>query len=261
MSRRPRKWGKCGFFPYLFDETPKMRGLFWLIAAVLTVGAAQNVLAQGDAPADKKKQLYWIFLTTGKSAAGVTLEELRAKQKAHIDNFNRLAKENVLFAAGPMADPTKVKRGIVLLEAESPDQFPTLFEPDPYVKEGFMKLDANAIVKMVGKTVVDAESEELEELRIAIWDRTESEKELAPAEKAELLEAHEAYWTKQRTDKKIALRCRFADDAPHFGIVIFPKSDDAEIKKLLDADPLVAKGRIQYALMPQYLMKGAVSVE
>lgn len=210
------------------------------------------------APAKKR---FWIFLVTGKGSAGVPKEELQAMQKSHIDNFTRLAKLNQLFAAGPMADPQKHKRGIILVEAESEEKLTELFEPDPYVKQGYMKLEASEIVKMDGNTKVDFEEKAMEELRIAVLDRAVGEAGKSGDELKAAHQAHEDYWTKWRAAKKVALRCKFTDSSPHFSIIIFPKSDDAEIKKLLDGDPLVSTKMINYSLMPQYLMKGAVSVD
>jgi uncharacterized protein YciI len=233
-----------------------------LFLTALIAGAGWSASAIGqestDAPAKKR---FWIILVTGKSAVDVPKAELQAKQKAHIDNFTRLAKLGQLFAAGPMADPAKVKRGIILVEAESKDKLPELFEPDPYVKEGYMKIEASEIVRMDGKTKIDFEEEALDELRIAVLDRAAAGASKSDAELKAGEQAHEDYWTKWRAAKKVALRCRFTDSSPHFSIIIFPKSDDAEIKKLLDGDPLVATGSANYSLMPQYLMKGAVSVE
>lgn len=242
-----------------------MRQLGVFLAVLLIAGSAlRNVGAQetkDDKPAAGTKKLYWCFLVTGKSAAGVPKEELAAMQKAHIENFKRLAGQKELFAAGPLADPTKIKRGIVYVTAESEEKLPSLFEPDPYVTKGYMKIEASEIVKMDGSTKINLEEQALDELRIAVLDRAVGGAGSSEAEVKAAQQSHEDYWTKWRAAKKVALRCRFTEKSPHFSIIIFPKSDDAEIKKLLDGDPMVATKMINYALMPQYLMKGAVSVE
>jgi uncharacterized protein YciI len=234
-----------------------------LILAALAMPSAfgQEKESQDEkskAPANKR---FWIILVTGKSAAGVAKEELQAMQKAHIDNFDRLARLGELFAAGPMADPQKHKRGIILVQAESEEKLPDLFAPDPYVKQGYMKLEASEIVKMDGTTKVDFEEKAMEELRIAVLDRAVGGADKSGAELKAADLAHEAYWSKWRAAKKVAIRCKFTESSPHFSILLFPKSDDAEIKKLLDGDPMVQTKMINYSLMPQYLMKGAVSVE
>lgn len=244
-----------------------MRGLKTLFLMVLLASAAtpwavgQDEKTQEGKSKSPAKKRFWIILVTGKSSADVPKEELQAMQKAHIDNFVRLAKLGELFAAGPMADPQKHKRGIILVEAESEKQLPDLFGPDPYVKQGYMKLEASEIVKMDGTTKIDFEEKAMDELRIAVLDRAVGGAGKSEAELKAANLAHEEYWTKWRAAKKVALRCKFADNSPHFSIILFPKSEDDEIKKLLDGDPMVATKMINYSLMPQYLMKGAVSVE
>jgi uncharacterized protein YciI len=238
-----------------------MRNWGILCAALLLCGILATCAGGQEGKGEAAKKQFWIFLVTGKSTAGVAKEEIAAKQKAHIDNFKRQAEAKSLFLAGPMADPAKVKRGIVLVAVEDEKQIPDLFNLDPYVKEEFMKLDASEITKMDGKTVVDFAATEMEELRIAVFDRAVGGAGKAGAELEAALSSHEAYWTKWRAAKKVALRCRFSDKSPHFGIVMFPNVGDDEIKKLLDGDPMVATKMINYSLMPQYLMKGAVSVE
>lgn len=232
-----------------------------LTVGLLLLAAASSAPGQDASAKPAAKKQFWIFLVTGKSSAGVSKEEIAAKQKAHIDNFKRLAEAKSLFLAGPMADPAKIKRGIVLVAAEDEKQLPDLFKPDPYVSEEFMKLDVSEIEKMDGKTVVDFAATEMETLRIAVLDRAVGGAGKSDAELKASTQAHEEYWTKWRAAKKVALRCKFTDKSPHFSILIFPESDDDEIKKLLDGDPMISTKLLNYSLMPQYLMKGAVTVE
>ena len=107
-----------------------------LAAAIIACGLCLTTSAQEAKSEGDSKSRYWIFLVTGKSAAGVPKEEIAAKQKAHIDNFKRLAEQKVLFAAGPMADPAKTKRGIVLIEAESLEAAKAEYARDPYNAAG-----------------------------------------------------------------------------------------------------------------------------
>ena len=64
-------------------------------------------------------KLFWVFLTTGKSTKGVEKEEVEKMQAEHLANFKRLAEEEKLLLAGPLADPEKKLRGIVVLKAKN----------------------------------------------------------------------------------------------------------------------------------------------
>ncbi len=95
-----------------------------------------------------KRPTWFIFLETGKK----TPDDKAAVQKmqaGHIENFKRLFGEKKLFAAGPLSDPSKKKRGIVVVKADSQEELLTYFQPDDYVREGYMI--ANAVRSVVHK--------------------------------------------------------------------------------------------------------------
>lgn len=203
------------------------------------------------------KNKFWIFLVTGKATTGVSNEEIQNKQQAHLANFRRLAGEKLLLTAGPMVDPAKTLRGIVVVLADEERQIPDYFAPDPYVVEGFMKTEINRVVEMVGDMKVPSDATQLEQLRIVVWDRMTAEGKPAPNASA-LLSKHADYWNRMRDEGHVAVRCRFAEDASRFGVAILPAAGDEQVKKWLDEDPLVEQKVVQYQVMPQYLVKGAV---
>jgi len=63
-------------------------------------------------------------------------------QRGHIDNFKRLFGERKLFAAGPLRDPARIKRGIVVVRAASAAELLGYFQPDEYVRNGYMTVNA-----------------------------------------------------------------------------------------------------------------------
>jgi uncharacterized protein YciI len=203
---------------------------------------------------------FWIFLTTGKPTTGVPTEEIRAKQASHIANFRRLAELKLLLAAGPMDDPAGVLRGIVVLSGNDPLQLAEYFVPDPYVSEGFMKTEVNPVEEMDGAFALPVDPAGMEELRIAVWDRENTDR-ISQAELAAAIETHRDYWKKQRTAGRLAVRCLFRADAPRFGIAILSSAGEDQVRQWLDEDPLVRQKVIRYQVMPQYLAKGVVSFE
>ncbi len=84
---------------------------------------------------------WFIFLETGKKTPD-DKEAVAKMQKGHIENFVRLHGEKKLFAAGPLADPSKLKRGIVVVKANTREEYVSYFQPDDYVREGYMTLNA-----------------------------------------------------------------------------------------------------------------------
>lgn len=208
------------------------------------------------------------FLVTGKSTEGVDKEVIAQKQKAHIDNFKRLAGENLLFMAGPMADPEKYLRGIVMVAGHDRSTIDTYFEPDPYVSEGFMKLEIHPIAEMDGETSLNVEPNAMEELRIAIWQRDDPTKlsgkgtlpqgETESSIREKIEKEHLQYWKGLRDAGKVALRLRFVVGSNRYGMVLLKSGDDEGNKAILDKDPMVRDHWLKYQIMPQYLGKGAV---
>ena len=108
-----------------------------LLFTALTLTAALS-LAQETAD---KRPTWFIFLETGKQTPD-DKEAVQKMQAGHIQNFKRLFGEKKLFAAGPLRDYSRTKRGIVVVKAESKAELLTYFQPDEYVREGYMTVNA-----------------------------------------------------------------------------------------------------------------------
>lgn len=68
---------------------------------------------------------------------------LAAMQKAHIGNFERRYAEGKLVAAGPVADPANHRRGIVVLGVGTRQEVLACFATDPYVQGRIMRVEAH----------------------------------------------------------------------------------------------------------------------
>ena len=84
---------------------------------------------------------WFIFLETGRKTPDDP-PAVAAMQRGHIANFKRLFALGRLLAAGPMADPAGLKRGIVVVRAGSMAELMGYFQPDDYVREGYMRVNA-----------------------------------------------------------------------------------------------------------------------
>lgn len=120
------------------------------------------------APADP--DLWFVFLETGRKTPDDEAAVM-AMQRGHIANFKRLFAEGKLLAAGPMADPQRIKRGLVVVRAESIDALRGYFQPDAYVREGYMTL--NAVPALARRPVFTEgiDDSRVEELRIVLIGR------------------------------------------------------------------------------------------
>ncbi len=239
-----------------------MRTTTWMmVLSCIAVVGMNGLRAYGQGPQNK----VWVFLVTGKPTDGVAQEELIKKQQAHLANFKRLAGLNQLFVAGPVMDPGKKIRGIVVVAAEDQKRLDPLFAPDPYVMEGFMKLEGNAIAEMDGEFKMELNPASMEEHRIVVWSRSNGKpkdakvaSERSSSPRPLVLQAHLDYWKEMREKGRVAIRARFTEDAPRFGVAIMPAIGDDAIEAWLKRDPMYQHGFIEYQIMPQYLTKDAV---
>lgn len=114
--------------------------------------------------------LWFIFLERGKPTPP-DRDAVMAMQRGHIENFKRLFALGQLFAAGPMADPAGTKRGIVVVQAPTREQLAQHFQPDAYVREGYMTLNAVPAQARKPLNTEGIDASRVEEVRIAMLPR------------------------------------------------------------------------------------------
>lgn len=258
---------------YLFNGSVKLNMkrlvVFDLVGIVLLLTSALpfSCCAQEKEPpatqepeAKAAENLYWVFLTTGKSLEGIERTEVDAMQAEHLNNFRRLAEEGKLLTAGPMSDPENVRRGIVVLKAGHLEELAEMFREDPYVKQGYMKVDSCKMKFELGKIHTRVAPKGMEELRIVVLERNPDSETSLDAE----TEKQTAEFLKVQYDlKKLDLSVRLfdvKDSCRH--ILFFQKQDsDDDILKIVNEIPAVKAGFWKQKTMPIFMGKGSIDRE
>jgi len=137
-------------------------------------------LAGCATPAPRPADLWFIFLESGRKTPD-DRAAVAAMQRGHIDNFKRLFAAGQLFAAGPLRDPGWLKRGIVTMRASSADELWGLFEPDEYVREGYMTLNAVPAQAHKALNTEGIDATRVEEVRIVLINRVAAVSDSATA--------------------------------------------------------------------------------
>jgi len=211
--------------------------------------AFTDALSFGQETADKRPT-WFIFLETGKKTPD-DKEAVQKMQAGHIQNFKRLFGEKKLFAAGPLRDPSGKKRGIVVVKAESKAELLTYFQPDDYVREGYMT--ANAVRGVVHKPLntegIDPDG--IEEERIVQISRptknpTGEEKRENDAFLQALVDKGTvgAWYTLESGDVAEVLFCR--------------TTDTKALEEIFAKSPAVKASKASALIWPQWLGKGVV---
>ena len=220
--------------------------------------ASVYTLAQSDTPkaSSSESDTFWIFLTTDKSTEGIDRSEIAKMQEAHLGNFRSLHKAGKLLTAGPMADPEKKKRGIVVMTATDSKTLPSLFEQDPLINQGFRAVDAIPMEIAVGSFSKDADPNKFAEYRLIVLEKSATEeKEIDDKTKGENLTYCQSIHDPERlcfagwlTEPKRTRR----------GILIFRKVEDAKLKALIDDLPAVKSMKWTAKTFPLYMTDGIV---
>lgn len=145
--------------------------------------AACAALAGCATPPPAAPRDWFIFLERGRKTPD-DREAVAAMQRGHIDNFKRLFAEGRLFAAGPMRDPAGVKRGIVTVRATSLEELRGYFQPDEYVREGYMTLNAMPTTAHKALNTEGIDATRVEEVRIVMFGRAPADAAAAAARQA-----------------------------------------------------------------------------
>lgn len=151
--------------------------------------AGPGLLAACASPARALHDDLWFgFFETGRATPD-DKAAVAAMQHGHIDNFKRLFAQGRLLSAGPLADPAGTKRGIVVLRAASLAELTAYFEPDVYVRDGYLRLNAQPAVARRAMHTDGIDASRIEEHRIVLIGRAADGPPAVAAARQALLQA------------------------------------------------------------------------
>ncbi|HSO86338.1 MAG TPA: YciI family protein [Draconibacterium sp.] len=81
-----------------------------------------------------------VILKTGENKT-TNEEEINLLFRGHMENINRLVKENKLIVAGPLGKNDQTYRGIFILDVPTIEEAKTLVQTDPAVKEKLLDVE------------------------------------------------------------------------------------------------------------------------
>jgi uncharacterized protein YciI len=96
---------------------------------------------QNNAP---EPRLWFMFFLKGDGKRPSDPKELEKMQADHIKNLQTEGAAGHLLAAGPLGDPTQLRRGITIAVAKDRSEVESYFKSDAFVKAGIMTVTATA---------------------------------------------------------------------------------------------------------------------
>ncbi len=227
----------------------------WLTITFLAIPEVN--LCRADQGSKPNEQLFWIFLTTGKSTQGESSEKIQEMQTRHLANFKRLAEEGVLLSAGPVSDPDKKLRGIVIVRASDREKLAEMFQTDPYVTSGYMKIEATPMEILQGAIRTRISPTGLDEFRIAVIEKSDTQSQSRSDQTSPTTPAWSVSWEK---DDDVLLSVRLHDKRyGRVGILIMNKPEnEQDVVRKINSIPAISNGEWQSQIIPLYLGKGTL---
>jgi uncharacterized protein YciI len=179
---------------------------------------------------------WFVFLVRSDGPRPKDTAALEAMQKAHIGNFERRYAEGKLITAGPVDDPTKHRRGIVVLGVGTLKEVMACFDTDPYVQGRIMRVEAHRWVTPPKGFAVVPDPKKMAEYRIARIALPPGYRGPFPTLPG-------------------GVGGKFAGE--NLGVILVSSTDEASIRRALDASEAIQKGG-SYDVIPLYMSAGTL---
>ena len=207
-------------------------------------------LGGGRARAATESRLWFIFLEAGQPTPADPAA-VAAMQRGHLDNFKRLFAQGVLLAAGPLLDPGRRQRGIVVVRAATRDELLAHFAPDAYVRDGYLRVNAvpTEVRRALNTEGIDPEG--IEELRIVQLGRGAT-----PADGA--TDAARQALLQGLLDQGVFGAWYTLAEGPVAHVLFAPGTDSAALEATLAPYPGLGSDGVSLAVWRQWLGKGVL---
>jgi len=180
---------------------------------------------------------WFVFLVRADGPRPKAAGALQAMQDAHIGNLQKRYAEGKFVTAGPVSDPTKHRRGIVVVGVGSLKEVMACFDTDPYVQNRIMRVEAHRWAASPTGFTAPPDPNKMAEYRIV---RVALKgKEPFPAIPG-------------------GVGGKFAGE--QMGVILTSSVDDASIRTAMDASPAVRAGG-SYDIIPLYMSAGTLGAK
>src|SRR5437588_973141 len=207
-----------------------------------------------------KEPLTWIFLNTGaapEKIKEIPQQSLAKMQADHVGNFGTQFNKGTLIAAGPLGD-NGFTRGTVILAVHGANQVAECFKTDPFVQNDILAVEAHPWIVDVMKLGAPKVPFELARHTLCVvkkgrnWKETKADQ--GPDSLVHLLPGLKA----QARSGDLAISGPFMDGNDKLGILLFYSTNQDQIKDQLEKESVVAQGRVELELHPQFMGKGTL---
>lgn len=205
------------------------------------------------------KKVFFMFFVKGQGAPPGDPKEAEAVAKTHFSNMGAQVERGRLIAAGPVKDPTEVRRGITVLTLTGREELADTFKGDEFVKRDIMRVEAAEWKVDPKKFNPKVDPSAIVEHRLVLL-KTGSGKS---PENEEMRKAHRELLASLEKTHGLAVWGPVlpSDDKSFSGVrevLIFTGTDTASIERALAADVFVQRNLLSVETIPLWMSKGVV---
>ncbi|MCX6359553.1 MAG: hypothetical protein NT029_07105 [Armatimonadetes bacterium] len=220
-----------------------------MLFGLAVASALATALPAHAAPRKGSHKMVFIFLELDQGSGDRDQATLERWQAEHIGNFRKRYAEGVLKLAGPLSDPDRKARGIVVLDIASADDVARHFVEDPYIQHRVMKPVAIE-GEMAAMALGTPEETGIDQHSIAIFTA-------APGK--ERRKADPSGYLKLPAADRPAVAFRATKPGAVRQILIFREKELDQVRAIVEADPAVQRGDLKAAVWSQWLGKGSLA--
>ena len=206
-------------------------------------------------------RLWFVILVTGPTQLPDDGAKVQEMQKAHLANFGAMHDKGLLLTAGPMSDPEKSKRGIVVFDGRTVKDRKAVhaaFKDDPYIQNGHMALEIYDWYTARDRINSRVEPGTIEENILVLLKKPKTQ----PAHTLAVLQAAQ----KSHMDNIEAMTFRgvmglagpILKSEEYAGIFVIHGNDRVAVDRWLMLDDYITGGFLEAEIIPLWLSKGTM---
>ncbi len=198
-----------------------------------------------------KSKAWFMYFMKGDGPRPTDSAAAEKMQADHIKNMQDNAKAGKLFAAGPLQDPTEMRRGITVVKADTLQGVKDCFLHDPYVQGKVMNVAAVEWDVDLKRFHPSIDPSSIVEHRLVVITRG---KGMSPESAADR-KAHDQV-LRDMVGTFHGVGGNAKGDLLYISILV--STDTEAIQTALRADPLIQRNILQFEVLPLWMSKGVV---
>jgi len=201
---------------------------------------------------DETKCYFGFFTQREKPTVGENFD-VQAAQAAHLKNLTDVMLNKGGLAAGPLNDPTKIRRGIVCFQATSVEEGLKNFVNDPFVTNKIMAVELfewKVNPKLFNVKAADPKA--LTEYMLAVITPGPSKQPVND----KILGEHKSYIAGLYKSSAMRAHGEISGPTKMKEVAIFETKDADAVKEALAEDPLVKRQLLEVEVLPLWMSKG-----